>query len=243
MLLQYTEKLPVKETNKVIWYILCQFHTFVSECITRNFLLYADNWFCNVPIIDFLRRCWIVESWNFRRNPTVVSLGSRSSIANRKYSVLNDSSVWGNLDFISFSTSRANDTASSLVSSRSETAIILGELHSDTALVTLWTDQNVVAMMRIFHRLRPYQYDYIFRIRRRLKATSSNTWTVWSVLESYQTKTLPIPKIIDDFRHFMGSSDSFDQKSAKYNSRLPTRSYWIELFHFVIEVSLVNTVV
>lgn len=108
-------------------------------------------------------------------------------------------------------------------------------------LVMLWIDQNVVSMMSTVHTLHR-DIDFVFRVRKRPRGSSTNARSARLPFGSESTARLPIPKIIDDYNKFMGGVDSFDQRRAVFDMRLKSRRTWIPLFQFLLDLALVNSV-
>lgn len=57
----------------------------------------------------------------------------------------------------------------------------------------------------------------------------------------YQVKALPIPAVIDDYNHYMGSVDVANQLSARYHTHRPTFRSWWPLFYWIIDAAVVNS--
>ena len=60
----------------------------------------------------------------------------------------------------------------------------------------------------------------VHREHRKPRETSSNSQKVRSVFGNIIRKTLPIPKIIDDYNHHMGGVDIADQLCNYYLTQL-----------------------
>ena len=53
-------------------------------------------------------------------------------------------------------------------------------------------------------------------------------------------KELQIPKIVDDYNHYMGEVDIADQLRSYYNCQLITHHTWFPLFFWILDTTLVN---
>ncbi|CAG8759333.1 13744_t:CDS:2, partial [Acaulospora morrowiae] len=96
-----------------------------------------------------------------------------------------------------------------------------GKVINDV-LVTLWIDNGPVTMLTTIHKINGDEWKVICN-RRRPRETSSNANMVYQVFGNASRKELAIPKIIDDYNHYMGGVDIADQLRGYYNCQLTVR--------------------
>ncbi|CAG8652128.1 6526_t:CDS:2, partial [Paraglomus brasilianum] len=80
----------------------------------------------------------------------------------------------------------------------------------DDVLAIVWVDNSPVTMLTTIHEIVGEEWK-IIRNRRRPRETSSNASTVHRVFGNASRKELSIPKVIDDYNHYMGGVDIADQ--------------------------------
>jgi len=51
---------------------------------------------------------------------------------------------------------------------------------------------------------------------------------------------LPVPGIVNDYNHFMGSVDIADQYRAKFNVQQHSQRNWLPLFYWLLDTTIVN---
>ena len=107
----------------------------------------------------------------------------------------------------------------------------------DDVLVMLWIDNGPVTMLSTIHNLD----DKVHRERRRPRETSTNSKKVRSVFENTARKSLPIPKIIDDYNHHMGGVDVADQLRSYYSTQLTVFQTWPPLFFWLLDTAIINS--
>ncbi|GBB97601.1 hypothetical protein RclHR1_03010004 [Rhizophagus clarus] len=92
-------------------------------------------------------------------------------------------------------------------------------------LAILWMDNGPVTMLSTIHQIDNKNENWIERVRRRPRETSTNAAKVRAIFGTLSKKTLPIPVIIDDYNHFMGGVDIADQLRGYYGTQLPKGHY------------------
>ncbi|CAG8586621.1 4867_t:CDS:1, partial [Paraglomus occultum] len=80
----------------------------------------------------------------------------------------------------------------------------------ENVLAILWIDNGPVTMLTTIHNVCGDDWN-VARERRRPRETSTNANTVRRVFGNLSKKSLQIPKIIDDYNHYMGGVDIADQ--------------------------------
>src|SRR6185437_10454825 len=108
----------------------------------------------------------------------------------------------------------------------------------ENVLAILWIDNGPVTMLTTIHNIGEEWTVTCERCRPR--ETSSNANTVCRVFGNLSRKALEIPKIIDDYNHYMGSVDIADQLRGYYNCQLTVRRTWFPLFFWLLDTTLVN---
>ena len=108
----------------------------------------------------------------------------------------------------------------------------------ENVLAILWIDNGPVTMLTTIHNIG--EEWTVTRERRRPRETSSNANTVCRVFGNLSRKALDIPKIIDDYNHYMGGVDIADQLRGYYNCQLTVRRTWFPLFFWLLDTTLVN---
>ena len=117
-------------------------------------------------------------------------------------------------------------------------AVVVGEEPAQV-LASVWIDNGPVTMLTTVHRLDGADAR-IERDRRRPRDTSTNAARVREVFGNQSRRKIPIPKMIDDYNHYMGGVDIADQLRAYYSVQLKAERTWMPLFFWLIDVSLVN---
>lgn len=110
---------------------------------------------------------------------------------------------------------------------------------SRTGLVGMfaWRDSNVVLFATTVGNLG----ETVSRNRRRPAPTRTGASQTRKVFGSKVRMELHIPKLIDDYNHFMGAVDQFDQLRSYYSILRTHYKTWRPLFTLLIEISLVNS--
>ena len=107
----------------------------------------------------------------------------------------------------------------------------------DNVLAMLWIDNGPVTMLSTIHEIN----SKVSKERRKPRETSTNSRKVTSVFGSASRKILPIPKIIDDYNHHMGSVNIADQLRSYYSTQLTVNRTWPPLFFWLLDTSIINS--
>jgi hypothetical protein len=101
----------------------------------------------------------------------------------------------------------------------------------ENVLQIAWKDQQLVMMMSTVHR----GNEMIERLRKKPAKGSAGHATAQKVFGDSWTKSLPIPRFIDDYNHHMNAVDLADQLRSSYNASRRCRRTWKPLFYFVVD--------
>jgi hypothetical protein len=63
---------------------------------------------------------------------------------------------------------------------------------------------------------------------------------VQAVFGSESKKKLKIPKIIDNYNHYMNGIDIADQLRSYYNTQKITRRNWMPIFFWLLDTAIIN---
>jgi hypothetical protein len=58
--------------------------------------------------------------------------------------------------------------------------------------------------------------------------------------EYVHRQLLPIPRMVDDYNHFMNGVDIADQLRAKFTTEQRTHRSWLPLFYFCLNTAIIN---
>jgi len=109
-------------------------------------------------------------------------------------------------------------------------------------LIGRWVDNNIVKMVSTVHR--GMDTECVERERRRPRTTATNKTHVNEVWGPDQpTRLIKIPKMIDDYNHWMGGVDKADQLIAYYRPELRCRRVWMPIFLHCLDIMRVNSYV
>jgi hypothetical protein len=111
----------------------------------------------------------------------------------------------------------------------------------DQVLSVLWIDNGPVTMLSTIHEIDNGLQNRIIRERRRPRINTTNSSTIKRVFGDNSKKELPIPKIIDDYNHFMGGVDIADQYRSSYIIQFPVQRIWVPLFFWLLDTSIINS--
>jgi hypothetical protein len=117
---------------------------------------------------------------------------------------------------------------------------ILSGVVVDDVLALLWIDNGPVTMLTTIHEINEPQHR-IQRLRRRPRITSANATKVRNIFGDEVRKELPIPIVVDDYNHFMGSVDIADQLRSNYIIQFPVRRTWLPLFFWLLDTAIINS--
>jgi len=99
-----------------------------------------------------------------------------------------------------------------------------------------WRDSNVVLFATTVGNLG----ETVTRNRRRPGASRTGAAQTRKVFGNNVRLPLDIPSLINNYNHFMGGVDQFDQLRSYYSILRPHYKTWRPLFTLLIEISLVN---
>jgi hypothetical protein len=93
-----------------------------------------------------------------------------------------------------------------------------------------WVDNNVVTMVSNVHD----GNKTVNRNRKRPRQTATNWTHLQTVWGSEAVRNITIPKVIDDYNHWMCGVDKADQLIAYYRPNLRCRRTWMPLFSMAL---------
>jgi Transposase IS4 len=109
----------------------------------------------------------------------------------------------------------------------------------DSTLCFLWQNNNVVLGLITAHCVKN---DTIKRLRKRLSSTSVNAAIVRPVFGNEPYKWLYIPRVIDDYNHYMNSVDLANQLRKNFTVHRPfKRRIWRPLWYYILNIYAVNS--
>jgi len=100
-----------------------------------------------------------------------------------------------------------------------------------------WVDNNVVNMVSNVH----VGNEVVERNRRRPRQTNTNRTHLQAVCGPDPVKRIKIPKVIDDYNHWMNGVDKADQLIAYYRTKLRCRRVWMPMFFHGLDIIRVNS--
>ena len=95
-------------------------------------------------------------------------------------------------------------------------------------LALTWIDNGAVQILTTLHKLG--EQHTVERLRKRPRLTLTNGPCVQEVFGAEAVKTLPIPKVVDDYNLFMCCVDIAEQLRSVYTCHLPSRGTWLPFF-------------
>lgn len=101
-------------------------------------------------------------------------------------------------------------------------------------------DNGPVHMLSTIHGIKGNEWK-ISAMRRRPRETSSNAANVRKVFGNAARKEILIPKVINDYNHFMGGVDIADQFRSYYDCQLIVFHTWMPLMFWLIDTAIVNS--
>ena len=112
------------------------------------------------------------------------------------------------------------------------------EFYSGEDVLCLrWEDNNIVRLLTTVYNWN----EYTLSEQRKPQTTSTNAALARQVFGNQERKTLPIPKVVNDYNHHMNSVDLADQHYAGYTTHIRACRNWLCLFYFLLNISLVNS--
>jgi hypothetical protein len=106
-------------------------------------------------------------------------------------------------------------------------------------LAFFWQDNGPVTMLSTIHGITGEEWE-VERERRRPRETSTNATKVRAVFGSESKKNLKIPRIIDDYNHFMNGVDIADQLRSYYSTQKVSQRNWLPIFFWLLDTSIIN---
>ena len=99
-------------------------------------------------------------------------------------------------------------------------------------LCARWMDNGLVFCVSTIHKIG----SIVKACRKRPRITNKNNNHVKKVWGDHPKKDIYIPKLIDDYNHWMGGVDLSDQRIAYYHPNLRSRRNWIPLFIQIMSI-------
>jgi hypothetical protein len=110
----------------------------------------------------------------------------------------------------------------------------------NNVLSLLWIDNGPVTMITTIHKIDGVE-NRIERNRRKPRETSANASKLKTVFGNQTRKVLPIPRVVDDYNHYMGGVDIADQLRSYYSTQLKVFRTWYPLFFWLLDTAIVNS--
>jgi Transposase IS4 len=105
-------------------------------------------------------------------------------------------------------------------------------------LIARWYDNTDVLLVSTIH----LGDETILKMRRRPKATAGNSGHLSKVWPSgAHTVPITIPRMIDDYNHWMGGVDHADQLISYYRPNLRCVRTWMPIFLHCLDIIRVNS--
>lgn len=114
-----------------------------------------------------------------------------------------------------------------------------GMVVNNQVLAVVWMDNAPVTMLTTIHTI-TNQDDFVKRTRRRPRETSTNAARTREVFKGHPTAELLIPKLIDDYNHYMNGVDISDQYRSYYSTQLTVLRTWMPLFFWIFDTTIIN---
>ena len=99
-------------------------------------------------------------------------------------------------------------------------------------LCARWMDNGLVFCCSTLHHVG----DSISRRRKRPRVTNKNKNHVNTIWGEESVKKINIPKLIDDYNHWMGGVDLCDQRIAYYHPDLRCQRNWVPMFLQIMSI-------
>ena len=103
--------------------------------------------------------------------------------------------------------------------------------------IVRWVDNNIVTMVSNVHTGK----ETVTKSRRRPRVTNTNKRHLDTVWGQEPVKSITIPKVIDDYNHWMCGVDKADQLIAYYRPKIRCRRTWMPLFFHGLDVIRINS--
>jgi hypothetical protein len=109
----------------------------------------------------------------------------------------------------------------------------------DSVLCIARQDNNMVTALSTIHTVHQPS-DWIERDRKRPAKTSTNPTITRKPFGDESVKKLSIPRLIDDYNHYMGGVDIPNQLRANYETHQKAWRSWWPLFYWCLDTAAVN---
>jgi len=122
-------------------------------------------------------------------------------------------------------------------------------------LISLWQDSGVVKLATTIHQ----GTEWVVQERKKPRDSSSSAAITKAPFEVFPTiralkpaqtgrkkqeyvhvRPLPIPKMVDDYNHFMNGVDIADQLRATFTTEQQTSRTWMPLFYYLLDTAICN---
>ena len=97
-------------------------------------------------------------------------------------------------------------------------------------------DNNVVTMVTTMHT----PDETVSRVRKKPRVNAVNKANLNRIWGDHFTRMIKIPKVIDDYNHWMGGVDQNDQLISNYRHQLHCKRIWMPLMLHSLDVLHVN---
>ena len=118
--------------------------------------------------------------------------------------------------------------------SRFNTLYLLNDVKN--FLILRWIDNNVVTMVSTIHT----GYETAIRLRWKPRENQVNKAHVRNVWGELPVIPISIPKVIDNYNHWMGGVDLADQYISYYRPNIRCRRTWMPIFLHCLDIIRVN---
>lgn len=115
-----------------------------------------------------------------------------------------------------------------------------GIVVNNQVLAVIWMDNALVSMLSTIHKIH-MDDNFIERIRRCPRNTSTNAANARAVFNGNPTAPLKIPKLIDDYNHNKNGVDLSDQFRSYYCTQLTVVRTWMPLCFWILDTTIVNS--
>ena len=108
--------------------------------------------------------------------------------------------------------------------------------NKDNFQIQRWVDNNVVTMVTTMHT----PDEMVSHIRKKPRVNAVNKVNLDRIWGENFTRMIEIPKVIDDYNHWMGGVDQNDQLISNYRHQLRCKWIWMPLMLHSLDVLCVN---
>ena len=106
----------------------------------------------------------------------------------------------------------------------------------DNFQIQQWVDNNVVTMVTTMHT----PDKTVSRVRKKPRVNAVNKANLNRIWGEIFPRMIEIPKVIDDYNHWMGGVDQNDQLISNYRHQLHCKLIWMPLMLHSLDVLCVN---